>query len=192
MVCIHLIIHINLLILYIYLYYTCIEYLNKTIRAIWTKKGAGDSETEDEKLGQEFDQNYDHYNEIFIYYKSQIRLLINVFLKRHPIIVITELSNRLYYLLNIECYNMNNYYPTTNTTTTTTGNNSASSTNNSNSNTTSSGIIYKERSMLYRGLESLPPIFDECIKFICSILYPIHNIPLPDTHIKKGMSICIT
>ena len=186
MVCIHLIIHINLLILYIYLYYTCIEYLNKTIRAIWTKKWAGDSETEDEKLGQEFDQNYDDYNEIFIYYKSQIRLLINVYLKRHPIIVITELSNRLYYLLNIECNNMNNYYPTSTTAATAYTTNNTTATNNTN-NVSGKGIIYKESSMLYRGLESLPPIFDECIKFICSILYPIHNIPLPDTHIKKGI-----
>ena len=90
---------------------------------------------------------------------------------------------------------MNNYYPTN---TTTYNNNTATSTNNNNHSSGSSNssvigkdIVYKESSMLYRGLESLPPIFDECIKFICSILYPIHNIPLPDTHIKKGKGACM-
>ena len=125
---------------------------------MWTKQGASLC-AQDEVVDAEFD-SHDDYQEILGYLKSQLRLLLTSFLRRHSSVALQEICGRLEYLVLQEGVNPENYI-----------------------NKDPTGYVLKEQSFLLRGIESLQPAIDECLKQR-QILIQMHmegrRVPEPD------------
>jgi hypothetical protein len=91
-----------------------------------------------------------------------------VLIKKNPNLVVTEVFNRFKYSLNDEANNSNNYM--------------------ADLAPDLSLYVNKDTSLLLRGLESLQPALDECIKFTCLLLNQPPNQHLIDTQMKVNDS----
>lgn len=149
--------HIELSIELYYILFS--EYLNKSVRSVWTKQGATLC-AQDEVVEIEFD-SHDDYEEVLGYLKSQLRLLLTSFLRRHSSVALMEICGRVEYLILQEGINPENYI-----------------------NRDPTGYIFKDTSFLLRGLESVQPAVDECLKQR-QLLIQMHmedsrRVPAPD------------
>lgn len=95
---------------------------------------------QDEVVEAEFD-SYDEYQETLGYLKSQFRPLLAAFLRHHSAVALQEVCNRMEFLILQEGANPDNYI-----------------------NRDLTGYVLKDQSFLLRGLESLQPPLDECLK----------------------------
>ena len=129
------------------------------MRSVWAKQGLSLC-AQDEVVDAEFD-SHDDYQEILGYLKSQLRLLLTSFLRRHSAVALPEICGRVEYLVLQEGVNPENYIHRDPT-----------------------GYVLKEKSFLLRGLESLQPAIDECLKqrqiLIQMQTEDIRRVPVPD------------
>jgi hypothetical protein len=114
----------------------------------------------DEIISSEFD-TFEEYKEFLSYLKSQTRSLVSILLQKYPTITYQEICSRLHYLMTVEVNNIDNYHGQI-----------------------LNGYVIEESSLLLRGLESLQPPLDECLKFVQLLASEPSHQQLIDTTVR--------